>query len=162
MTICCALAGSVVSATSAAPLAASCTASGSATSGLYWMLSPRDPRHRCATQEAMARSSIGEPAAENAAFLNEQTLGVGAKLSGITIRSAQEQVLKVAPKSSWPIAKTLSCEWSAQLGGLASTFAALRGHDHQRAGVLLVAAEELDLRHRVDLDVGLAGAVRRR
>src|SRR6266516_3557723 len=116
-----ALAGRVVSAMSVDPSAASCTASGSGTKGLYWMLSPCEPKHRAATQELIARSSIGEPAAVNAACLKLQTLGVGAKLSGITIRSAQEQVLYVAPKSSWPIAKKRSCEWSAQSGGLAST-----------------------------------------
>src|SRR6266568_2912388 len=117
----CALAGRVVSATSVAPPAASCTASGSATWELYWMLSPCDPRHRPATQEFIALASMGDPAAVNAAFLSAQTFGVGAKLSGITIRSAQEQALNVAPKSSWPIAKKRSCEWSVQSGGLAST-----------------------------------------
>src|SRR5215813_7909384 len=69
----------------------------------------------------MALSSIGEPVALNAAFLNGQALGVRAKLSGITSRSAQEQALKVEPKSSQACAKVASCEWSLQLGGLAST-----------------------------------------
>src|SRR5574340_1577963 len=96
------LAGRVVSATSVRPPAASCTASGSGTCELYWMVSPFDPVHSPATQEFIARASIGDPAAVNAAFFSGQTFGVGAKLSGITIRSAHEQVLNVAPKSSWP------------------------------------------------------------
>src|SRR6266851_2098943 len=115
------LAGRVVSATSVRPPAASCTASGSGTCELYWMVSPCEPRHSPATQEFMALPRIGDPAAVNAAFLSLQAFGVGAKLSGITSRSAQEQELKVAPKSSWPIAKKRSCEWSVHTGGLAST-----------------------------------------
>src|SRR5215475_14612976 len=108
----CALAGRLVSATSLTPWAVSCTASGSATFELYWIVSPCLPRHSPATQEFMALSSIGEPVALNAAFLNGQALGVRAKLSGITSRSAQEQALKVEPKSSQACAKVASCEWS--------------------------------------------------
>src|SRR5215472_8527773 len=86
-----ALAGRVVSATSVSPPAASWTASGSATWELYWMGSPCEPWHSPATQEFIARASMGDPAAVNAAFWNGHAAGVAAKLSGTTIRSAQEQ-----------------------------------------------------------------------
>src|SRR6516225_8408458 len=115
------LAGRVVSAMLVSPPFASATASGSGICELYWMVSPWLPRHSPDTQEFMALASIGDPAAENAAFLNLQTFGVGAKVSGTTSRLPQEQVLKFALKASWPIAKVRSCVWSLQTGGLAST-----------------------------------------
>src|SRR6266581_3982486 len=156
----CALAGRVVSATSVAPPAASCTASGSATWELYWMLSPCDPRHRPATQEFIALASMGDPAAVNAAFLNEQTFGVGAKLSGTTNPVSPEAGVIGRAEVKLADREEAVLRMVRAVGRAGQHVAALRRHHHQRAGVVLVAAEELVLHRGVDQDVGLAGAVR--
>src|SRR5215470_2010293 len=94
------------------------------------MVIPWDPAHSAATQEFMARVSIGEPAALNTAFRNGQLDAVRANFSGTTIRCFHEQIKPVAsvlPKSTLPIAvpepkPRVSWVWSSQFGGLVSRF----------------------------------------
>src|SRR5215467_5250392 len=91
----------VVSATSVESLPSSWSAWGSATVVSSAIVIPWDPAHSAATQEFIARVSIGDPDTLNTGFRNGQLFAVRANVSGTTIRFAHEQAQSCEPKD-WP------------------------------------------------------------
>src|SRR5579859_6043629 len=86
------------------------------------MVIPFLPAHRPVSHCCMATASMGEPAVLKAALRGGQPVGTGAKCSGTTIRSFQEQppvaaknVLNASAVPDSP--KPWSPLWSAQLLG---------------------------------------------
>ncbi len=107
---------------SSAPDMKSSRASGSLCAESYWMLIGSAPVHSRDCHDDIALASIGEPITEKLALATGQSVGVGAKYSGITILSRHEQepvslLNAMAPMSDCPV----SWLWSRQCAGDSKT-----------------------------------------
>ena len=149
-----ALAGSVVSATSAGRPAASLTASGSGDLGCSRIVSPCDPRHSLATQGPWPGQSSASPRRRTAECLNGQTARGRRELQryhdprqpgAARARSAERRA------GRWPNRRCRRCGPRTWAGRRTLRRPARARPPASR--VLLVAAEELVLRVGEDLDV---------